>query len=364
ENFQTEAGKLSKKYGLDLIGFTDAEAKTFFKDIYRERAEAGRLCGIDKTDFLVRLRPHGVWEECRGILGAALSYYKEDCCARGTGNGRFSRVARGTDYHKVLKGKMELVMQELSISFPELEYKVFVDTGDLSDRVIAYECGLGFYGKNNFIIHPKQGSYIFLGHILVNIPLEKSARPLAESCGDCSLCISACPTGALIGNKKLDANRCISYLTQKKGILTRWERKAIGVHIYGCDICQEVCPWNKALEETLETAFDYSCETAFPDLEAILGMGNRDFKEQYGGTSAAWRGRNTLQRNAVIVLGNLKLEKYFNLLLQCLEDTRKEIRMHAMFSLLEYGEKGKALVATALEKEDEAFIKGFGCHRE
>lgn len=213
------------------------------------------------------------------------------------------------DYHKVLYNEISNFIEEL-LNIKKFEFKIFVDTGPLVDRNVAQRAGIGFIGKNTSLISAKNGSMQFLGYILTDLDLKQFKKESVENlCKNCCICIKACPVKALL-NKGFETYKCISYITQKKGILTCNEMKSIGYMIYGCDVCQTVCPFNK--NAAYETVTDIN--SAMPLINDILNMSNKDFKNRFGFTAVGWRGKKTIQRNALAVLGNIKNKQSFEFL--------------------------------------------------
>jgi len=350
----------ANKIGIDLISFTDGRIFSEVKQVLEERIGKGYLSPFLQLDVDKNTNPVHVWVETKSIISIGLTYHsKLPSIKSDYSSGDISRVAWGKDYHGVLMDKMDGLMGHIKIEYPQLEYKAFVDNAPLLDRAIAHRSGLGFYGKNGFIIHPIYGSYIFLGHILVNIELAKSTQSYASSCGNCVKCIQACPTGALEEGYGFNSNKCISYFTQKKELLHRWERKAMGKNLYGCDICQEVCPINKKAKITKEMEFIPTIDVIRPKILDIVNMDNTTFKKRYGPTAAGWRGKKNLQKNAIIVAGNIKSIENYQLLRQTVLDSRWEISLYSMFSLLEYGETGINLVDEMIKDKEEEFVEKF-----
>lgn len=219
---------------------------------------------------------------------------------------------------------MEKLKKEV---FPACNCKIYSDTGPLSDRDVAVRCGLGVRGKNGSVINSKIGGMFFIGYMLTDIDysLWQSKKSEHIDCGNCNKCIDACPNGA-INNGVCDYNKCISYITQKKGVLTYEEYKNIGKQIYGCDVCQRVCPYNKGYTIAEN-------ETAYPDIEKILNMTNREFKNIFGITAAGWRGKRTLQRNALAVLGNIRNKDGLNIAEKFVNSEYEDLRSAALFAV-------------------------------
>ncbi|HLJ22681.1 MAG TPA: tRNA epoxyqueuosine(34) reductase QueG [Candidatus Acidoferrales bacterium] len=228
--------------------------------------------------------------------------------------GWISRYAWGDDYHNVLGEKLESLVESLRNEFPEpFEARAYVDTGPIVERVAAKYAGLGWLAKNTCLINAEIGSWFFLGVIVTTLDLAPSAStlemPAPDLCGNCTLCIDACPTGALVEPYVLDARRCISYLTiELRGAIPPELRAPIGRHVFGCDICQDVCPWNRRAPVTPLANFQPRARAEHslfsPDLEWLLSMSEEEFREIFRGSPVKrtkWRG---LLRNACVAIGN------------------------------------------------------------
>jgi|HubBroStandDraft_6_1064221.scaffolds.fasta_scaffold78853_2 epoxyqueuosine reductase len=231
--------------------------------------------------------------------------------------GWISRYAWGDDYHNVLGDKLEALIAHLRGEFTQpFEARAYVDTGPIVERVAAKYAGLGWLAKNTCLINEETGSWMFLGVIVTTLDLGTSLDaaevPAPDLCGNCSLCIDACPTGALVEPYVLDARRCISYLTiELRGAIPLELREPIGRHVFGCDICQDVCPWNRRAPETALPSFQpRRCEdhSLFsPDLEWLLSLTEDEFGEVFRRSPVKrtkWRG---LVRNACVAIGNSEL---------------------------------------------------------
>ncbi len=217
-----------------------------------------------------RYDPRLLVEGTKSIVTVLYNYYPQNPLPR-EGNFKIARYAYGEDYHEVLKQKMRMLLEVVEKRTGPLEgTRVFVDSAPVLDRAWAVKCGLGFIGKNTTLIHPKKGSFFFIGHLFLPLSLEPTGTAMGNRCGRCTRCLDACPTGALKAPFILDARKCISYLTiEYKGELTG-DPSAFNDWIYGCDICQEVCPYNKFSVGNLEPKFQPS--------EALMRMRKDDWK--------------------------------------------------------------------------------------
>lgn len=296
----------SKELNIDIIGFTDAEPLLRIKDYLKYRKDNSIATEFEEKDLEKRINPKLTMPNCNSIIVIGMSYnvdYNEKCDYKV--RGILSKSTWGIDYHRVLKTKLEELIIEIKKKI-DFEYKYFVDTGPLVDRELAYKAGIGYYGKNNSIINDKYGSFIFLGYILSDIKINSIDVPLESKCEDCDLCLRACPTDALEGNFRFNTKKCISYLTQTKDNIDYELRRKMGIKIYGCDTCQKVCPKNKTIEYSSHNEFIPHVTKGYVDIEELLKMSNKEFKQKYGDMAGSWRGRNTLKRNALIALGNIK----------------------------------------------------------
>ncbi|MDF2715480.1 MAG: epoxyqueuosine reductase [Paenibacillus sp.] len=228
-----------------------------------------------------------------------------------------------------------------------------VDTGALVDRAVAERAGIGWSGKNCAIITPEWGSWVYLGELVTNIPFPPD-QPITDQCGDCTICIDACPTGALVGPGQLNSSRCVSFVTQTKGFVTDEMMRKIGNRLYGCDTCQVVCPVNKGKNWTHQPDLQPDPDKVKPLLKPLLSMTNKQFRELYGDMAASWRGKKPIQRNAIIALGNFRDKSAVPLLAEMLhEDERPEIRGTAAWALGRIGGPN-ALAALGEAKRKEA----------
>ncbi|HZG55181.1 tRNA epoxyqueuosine(34) reductase QueG [Paenibacillus sp.] len=299
------------KLGIDKLGFASAEPFAELFDVLKRHREAGRESGFEEPDLEKRIDPRLSFPggEPRSILSIAVAYPSKmkspPKSEPGAYRGILARSAWGEDYHNVLRGRMARLETLLKTLVPECRVESMVDTGALVDRAVAERAGIGWYGNNCSVITPEFGSWVYLGEMITDIPFPPDTK-VADSCGDCTICIDACPTGALVGKGELDASRCVSFVTQTKGFVDDEMKRKIGNRLYGCDTCQIVCPKNKGYNWAHHPELQPDPEIAKPLLKPLLRMSNREFKERFGASAAAWRGKKPIQRNAIIALGNFK----------------------------------------------------------
>ncbi len=297
----------AKELNIDMIGFTNADPLVEIKDYLEYRKFYNIETEFEEKNLLLRIDPKLTLESCKSIIVIALSYninYDEKPSYKY--RGKLSKSSWGIDYHWVLKQKLERLIDEIKKE-KDFQYKFFVDTGPLVERELAHKAGIGYYGKNCNIINEEYGSFIFIGYILTDLELNPKPNVIGSQCGECDLCLKACPGGAL-EEYRLNTKRCISYQTQTKDIDLEL-KKNMGINIYGCDTCQNVCPKNKDIKESIHKEFIPKLTKGAVDIEELLSMSNKQFKLKYGSMAGSWRGRNILRRNAIIAIENIKTKK-------------------------------------------------------
>ncbi|MBP8865818.1 MAG: tRNA epoxyqueuosine(34) reductase QueG [Acetobacterium sp.] len=304
--------KLAEQAEIDLIGFFAVEPLNECLPYLIKRHQAGFSTGFEGGEPEARIDYRRVFPAAQaGIVIGISNYQSFETMADDQNRGHFASVTWGEDYHQVLRRKMNTLMETLNEEWQKsgstpINYQVFVDNSPLVDRGSAYRAGLGFFGKNNCLINRQLGSFFFIGQILLDCQiLYRPPDPIDNGCGDCRRCLDACPNQALGDGYSLEPLKCISYLTQKKDLSVNEENR-ITSYLYGCDLCQKVCPYNQALEKTREKAFWIDADAASPILEEILILTNKGFKTTYGNSASGWRGKKNLIRNAKIIRKNKK----------------------------------------------------------
>lgn len=303
-NIKEEIIKLSKDIGISKIGFTTADDFDYLEKSLRLAVEEGRNSGFEHKNIEERIKPKLSLASAKTIISIAVAYphkLKQQPQKTAYKRGKFTPNSWGLDYHYVLKDKLDRLAKGIEELTADFEYKGMVDTGALVDTAVARRAGIGFIGKNGLVISKEFGSYMFLGELITNLDIEPD-QPVDYDCGDCNRCVTACPTSCLIGDGTMNAKRCLSFQTQDKGIMDLEFRKKIKTVIYGCDICQICCPYNKGLDNPLATEIDP--DLSHPELLPFLELSNGQFKEKFGHVAGSWRGKNILQRNAIIALAN------------------------------------------------------------
>jgi epoxyqueuosine reductase len=244
--------------------------------------------------------PRTLLAEARSVVCVAVAYATpSEPLPRG--HGRVSNYAWSNDYHRRMRALLEALARELTGLGATTA--IACDTAPLAERAFAERSGLGWIGKHTNLIAPQLGSYVFLGEVVTSLALVPDP-PLRTSCGACSQCVSACPTGALRGDYTIDATRCISDLTQRRGVIPREMRPLIGTWVWGCDLCQDACPPTRLAPRAAGAFGPLDEETRAPALAGLLRLRSGAFKRRFARTAAGWRGGALLRRNAAVALGN------------------------------------------------------------
>jgi epoxyqueuosine reductase len=258
--------------------------------------------------------------------------------------GPVARYARGDDYHDVMVAKLRELHAWIGARVGhEVRGKAYVDTGPILERDLARRAGLGWFGKNTNLVNPRLGSFFFLGALLVELELDADEPFEADRCGSCTRCLDACPTDAFVGPRRLDATRCISYLTiELEGEIPESLREQVGEVLYGCDVCQDVCPWNvRFARELREPAYAARAALAGKDARTlardVLAMDDEQFRAGFRGSPMKRAKLRGLKRNAAVVLGNVGAVEDVPALVAALEDSDPLVRAHVAWALGKIG---------------------------
>ena len=352
----------SKTIGIDKIGFTTASPFDELKNRLIRQQELHYQSGFEEPDIDKRTNPNLLMDGAQSIISIAVAYPSKMTnrvvSKNGERRGIFSRASWGMDYHIVLRERLKKLEAYIKEKVPGALCKSMVDTGELADRAVAERAGIGWSGKNCAIITPEFGSYVYLGEMITNLPFEPDI-PMEDQCGTCNKCIEACPTGALVQGGQINAQACISFLTQTKDMIAEEFRNKIGNRLYGCDSCQTACPVNKGKDFHLHQEVEPEPEIAKPLLKPILKLSNRQFKEKFGHVSGAWRGKNPIQRNAMIALAHFKDDSALEDLVDLLNhDPRPMIRATAAWAIrMIAGKESEAILEEALKVESDDTVK-------
>jgi epoxyqueuosine reductase len=272
---------------------------------------AGDMKYLESRDEAGHLRRASIkltFPWARSVIVCAINYNSAQPYSTETHDAKLGWISRYAwsqeDYHDAVLRRLGSVEASLRAAVEGIETRCYVDTGPVVERVYAKYAGVGWIGKNTCILHQKLGSWLFLGVILTSLDLPADI-PAPDRCGSCTRCIDACPTDALIAPYQLDANQCISYLTiEKRGTISEPMREGMGRHVFGCDICQDVCPWNRKAPAATAAEFQPRAGLVNPALEWLAEINVEQFREKFRGSPVRRAKRSGLRRNAVIAMGN------------------------------------------------------------
>jgi len=375
--------------GFDMVGITDvrpSEHAAFFRH-WLANGHHGSMHYLEREDAVTRrIDPAREWPDLKSAVVVALNYYGGDNNdADDASRGIIARYARGRDYHKVIKPRLLTLLEriEADIGRELPAARAYTDTGPVFERELARRAGLGWFGRNTMLVNPRRGSYFFLGTLLLELELEPDVPFTADHCGTCSSCVDACPTGALLGRDAngapiMDATRCISYLTiENRGEIPRELRPLIGNRIFGCDICQEVCPFSRKFSTpSSEPGFasrgpgepPFGVEplpsdgwhpgTASPSLIDLMSMDEAGWEAFSRGSPLRRARRAGFLRNVAVALGNWGAPEAVPVLAAALSDSEPLVRGHAAWALgrVRTAEAREALLS-ALERERDPFVR-------
>ncbi len=324
--------------GFDLVGVSPVRNPMHSESFaeWLRRGYHGEMGYMPRTAEK-RMRPGEFLPWARSIVSVGLNYstpYGRPAEADGI-RGWISRYAWGDDYHGVMQAKLERLLEHVRREAGrEIQGRIFVDSGPVMDREAGARAGIGWYGKNTNLLSMTIGSFFFLGELFLSLDLECD-QPIRDRCGQCRLCLDACPTNAFVGPYVLDARKCISYLTiELKGSIPRELRPLMGTHIFGCDICQDVCPYNTTIKPTKEPAFLPRRGLHAPELLPLLSLTEAAFKARFAGSPILRAKRRGFLRNVCVALGNLRHREAVPALVAALEtDPDALVRGHAAWAL-------------------------------
>ena len=373
--------------GFDMVRITNADAFPEAERVIKERISDGYMDGLpwftaERAE--VSCHPDALLPEAQSVIALAMFYLTEQPDETDTAapRGRISRYAWGDDYHDVIKPKLQQFAAWLrdyarDTLGENVETRLFVDTGRMVDRAVAERAGLGWYGKNTNILTKGWGSWVFLAEIVTNIPLAPDT-PIKTNCGTCELCLHACPTGALPRPYALDSTRCISFLTiELRGSIPLELRPLMGNLIFGCDICQEVCPVNKVAETRLglrsskstgqmplisiQSRAEFRPRTSLgssPELIPLLALTEEEFRTRFRHSPIKRTKRRGLLRNVCVALGNSGDPQAIPALINALHDAEPLVRGHAAWALGRLGgQEARAALQNALSEEMDSEVQ-------
>lgn len=354
----------AQRLGFDAVGIARAEAHPHGARLsdWLERGRHGRMAWMARAPER-RADPRQVLAGARSVISVAASYYRGDPPVEASGipalRGRIARYAWGRDYHRRLRRRLRALGTALRALAPRARWLAYVDTGPVLDRGWAEQAGIGWIGKHTNVILARGGSWFFLGEILTDLDLPQS-EPARNHCGRCTRCIPACPTGAIVAPYQLDARRCISYLTiENRGAIPLELRPMIGTRIFGCDDCQEVCPWNRFAVPASHPDFAEREGQQAPELLPLLALDEEGFRERFLGTALLRAHRSGLARNVAVALGNLGDPRAIPALAAALaEDASPLVRAHAAWALGRIGGDGaRTALSSAAAREEDAPVR-------
>lgn len=337
-NLEQTIKQYSRGLGFDLVGVTTADAFVRDEQAAIDRIRHGMMHGLSwYTEERVRKanKPQSLLPGAKSVVSLATSYLNEGTAEPREGpTGKIARYAWGDDYHDLLKSRLRRLADHLpQLAGRPVSTRIFVDDGPMNDRAAAERAGVGWFGKNTNILTSSHGSWVLLGQIVTDLELEPD-RPLAKNCGECVRCIDDCPTGAIVAPYVIDNAHCISFLTiENRGPIPRELRPLIGDWVFGCDICQEVCPANEKARSGREPAFQQRHDFDGPALIPLLGLDDEGFRERFRNSAVKRAKRVGLQRNVCIALGNLGDPAALPALAKALESPDALVRSHAAWAL-------------------------------
>ena len=299
-----------KKWGYELgfvaIGFTSAKSVDGLAQVLQARIDQGLATPFEGKELEQRIDPKASWQHCQTVV--ALAYPLFYTSPPQAGEGVIARSAVGEDYHRVLRQTINQLVDTMVSSGWTGTPQWQVDTGPLVERAFVVRAGIGWIGRNQQLIIPGYGSFVALALLLLDREIPPD-QPILDQCGACQKCVEACPAN-IIGKEPFAAKQCVSYLTQSKEVLTHEESKRLGLRIFGCDTCQEVCPHNQKRIEKEHADLSLSSLRRGVDLLQILNLTKREFQKDFSTTAAGWRGKGVLQRNAFLALRHVQDSRY------------------------------------------------------
>jgi len=337
-------------FGLPRVGIAPI-GPSDHADFLRRWLDSGHAASMSWMHRTARdsidLRRRFAWARSAVVVAVPYLSYRGDRNAQQGLLPHVARYALGRDYHSVLGERLERLNAVIQEEAPGTQTRVYVDTGPVLERELAVRAGLGWFGKNTNLIGPRGDSWTLLGQILTSLDLPRDS-PAADRCGSCTACLEACPTGAIPEPYLVDSNRCISYLTiELRGSVPRDKRADVDDWVLGCDICQEVCPWNRKVAPDADAAFQSGTHLEQTNLADLIGTSDEEFKQRFRDTPFERPRRRGLVRNALIVAANTGNEPALSAALKRLDDPDPVIRATAAWA---QGRSGGSAGRRALEQ--------------
>lgn len=325
----------ARDLGFDLVGIAPAVEADGFERLHDWLAHgyAGDMHYMEQHAE-ARRHPAAVFPAVRSVIMLGLNYYTGAEADAAGDSAKVARYARGPDYHDVLHDKLNTLLDEVRVLVPGSCGRGVVDTAPLLERDFARRAGLGWFGKNTMLLNKRLGSYFFLAALLLDVELQPDPPHHASHCGTCTACLDACPTHAFVAAGVLDSRRCISYLTiELRTPIADDLRPALGNWVFGCDICQEVCPWNHDVPEAAVGGFSTRADLMALDPVELLSLSDAEFRSRFRHTALFRTKRRGLLRNAALVLGNCGTEVALPSLRRALDDPEPMIRDAAAWAI-------------------------------
>ncbi len=278
----------------------------------------------------IRMTPQLLLPDALSVISAGLVYKSGDNADPGPLCGRISEYAYGRDYHKVLKKKLKMLAGKIQEMFPQMESRGFVDSAPVFEKLYGQNAGLGTKGKNSLLINAETGSKFFIGELITNLPLKPTERTNFDPCKSCRLCVDKCPTGAILEDRQINASKCIAYLTiEYRGIIPEEYCRVIGNRIFGCDECQDCCPWNRRRVITGEADFTRRYRETDLELKTLLAMTEEQYLKMFEGSVIRRAGWVCFMRNVIIAAGNSGDPSLKKLIEKFTSDNNEILRAHA-----------------------------------
>ena len=369
--FVEELRRESVRVGFSRLGIAPAGPPPR-RELVRQWLDQG-FAGVMREWFEhqepLRADPENLLPGVRSVIMLATDHATSadgtaDVGGAGEGSGRVARYAWGADYHDLLRSRVNMLGAWLEARVPGCRTRGVVDSAPLAEREFAWLAGLGWFGKNTMLIDPRAGSFFFLTALLTDLELPPDTPVEVDHCGTCTACLDACPTGAFVEPRVLDASRCISALSiEDHGPIAADLRPGMQDWIFGCDICQEVCPWNRHAPGSTEPTFQPSDGLPTPSLAAILGLDTEAFRQRFKGSPLRRAKRRGLLRSAAIALGNRPHAPSFDALAAALADEEPVVRGAAAWALGRWrhadvvAERARAALIGRIEIENDADVR-------
>ena len=349
--------------GFDLVGISPVDKfpeNQFYKE-WLDKGFSGEMSYLERNAEK-REDVRNILPGAKSIISCAINYNTDHPYSTELSDntkGWISRYAWGDDYHDTVKQKLQVLMDYItSVSSEGVLSKIYVDTGPVLERMYGKYAGIGWVGKNTCLINQEIGSWIFVGEIITDIELEYDI-PVADRCGTCTRCIDACPTDAIIEPYVLDSRLCISYLTiELKNNIPADLREGVQNNIYGCDICQDVCPWNRKAPNSKLPEFEPREKLYNPNLDSLSNLSPEEFRNLFKASPIKRTKRRGLLRNIMVAIGNSGEEDFIPQIKECLNDDEPLVRAHAVWALWKLkGAESREALLNHKSTEDDDMVK-------